>query len=146
MGCRLTVREADENVVEAINLRTYGWADQHVFARTQETLVSVRLASKRRPRDVVRPRPFAQVALLQPDRNDNTLAEANRRRGWPPQLPNRQGELCDYIVIPIDQPNPELRKLADDLTERRARKRAGVAADEPFEGRIEHRPIHPLDL
>lgn len=145
-GCRLTVQEADEREVETINLRTYGWADQSVFARAQETLVSVRVAARRRPGDVVRPRPFAQVALLQPDPNDNTLADANRRRGWPPQLPNKQGELRDYIVIPIDQPNPELRKLADDLTERRARKRAGVAADEPFEGRIEQRPIHPLDL
>jgi hypothetical protein len=146
MGCRLTVREASAHEVETINLRTYGWADEYVFGRTQQTLVAVRTAARRRPADVIRPTPFTQVAILEPDPDDNTLADANRRRGWPPQLPNERGELRDYIVIPTDRPHPELLALADELTERRARKGAGVGAGESFKGRIINNPLHPLDL
>jgi hypothetical protein len=146
MGGGLTLREASASQVETANLRTFGWADRYVFGRTQATLVAVRTASKRRPADVVRPKPFSQVALLEPDADDNSLAEANLRRGWPPQLRNEKGKLCDYIVIPSDKPNPDLRALADGLTESRARKRAGVGPDEPFEGRIINNPLHPLDL
>ena len=58
IGGGLAVQEVSGNVVETINLRTYGWADRHVFGATQEDLVSVRKASRRRPADVVRPKPF----------------------------------------------------------------------------------------
>ena len=68
------------------------------------------------------------------------------RRGWPPQVTNSRGQLRDYIVIPCDEPHPELHALADELAERRARKRAGLAPGERFEGQIIHNPIHPLDL
>jgi len=146
MGGGLTVREASAHEVETINLRTYGWADEYVFGRTQDALVAVRMPSRRRPADVIRPKPFTQVVLLEPDPDDNSLAEANVRRGWPSYLPNERGELCDYIVIPNDKPHPELRALADEMTERRARKRAGVGPDEPFEGRIISNPLHPLDM
>ena len=84
------------------------------------------------------------LRFIGPD--DSSLAEGNRRRRWPAQLPNAKGELCDYIVIPGDRPNAKERALADELTERRARKRAGVGPDEPFEGRIINEPLHPLDL
>lgn len=146
MGCRLGVLEASPRDVETINLRTFGWADEYVYGRTQETLVAVRMATRRRPADVMRPKPFIQVIGLEPDPDDSSLAEANLRRGWPPQLPNDRGELRDYIVIPCDTPHPELRAFADTLAERRARKRAGVGSNEPMEGRIIHKPIHPLDM
>jgi hypothetical protein len=51
----------------------------------------------------------------------------------------------DYIVIPSDNAHPELRARADELAERRARKRAGIGPDEPFEGRITHKPLPPFD-
>jgi len=143
LGGGLTVRDASTHEVETINLRTYGWADEYVYGRTQGALVAVRTASRRRPTDVIRPKPFTQVALLESDPDDNSLAETNRRRGWPAQLPNAQGELCDYIVVPSDKPNAEQWALADELTERRARRRAGVGPDEPFEGRITNTPLHP---
>lgn len=143
MGGGLTVREASAHEVETINLRTYGWADEYVFGKTQDALVAVRMASRRRPADMIRPKPFSQVALLEPDPDDNSLAEANIRRGWPPQV-RKEGEVRDYIVIPSDKPHPELWALADELTERRARRRAGVGPDEPFEGRIINNPLHPL--
>jgi len=141
----LTVREATAHEVETINLRTYGWADEYVFGKAQEALVAMRVASRRRPTDVIRPKPLAQVALLEPDPDDNSLAEANIRRGWPPQV-RKGGELRDYIVIPCDKLHPELWTLVDELTERRARKNAGVGPDEPFEGRIVNNPLNPLDL
>ena len=144
LSCGLAVQEASAHDVETINLRTHGWADKYVFGKRQDTLVAVRQAVKRRPVDVIRPKPFTQLVLLEPDPDDNSLAEAHLHQGWPPQV-RKDGELRDDIVIPCDEPHPELRKLADDLTERRARKRAGVSPDEPFEGRIVHRPIHPLD-
>jgi hypothetical protein len=145
-GCGMTVQEVSAQDVETINLRTLGWADEYVFGKKQDALVTVRLAARRRPADVIRPKPFTQVALLEPDPDDTSLIDANRRRGWPPQLPNDRGELRDYIVIPCDTPHPELRAYADELAERRARKRAGVAADEPIEGHLIHNAIHPLDI
>jgi hypothetical protein len=146
MGGGLTVRDASAHEIETINLRMYGWADEYVFAKTQDALVAVRTAARRRPADVIRPKPFTQVALLEPDPDDNSLAEVNRRRGWPPQLLNERGEPRDYVVIPSDTPHPELWKLLDELTIRRARKRAGIGADESFEGRIINKPLHPLDV
>lgn len=145
MGGGLTVQEVSPDVVETINLRTYGWADRHVFGATQDDLVSVRKASGRRPADVIRPKPFCHVALLDPDPEDNSLVERNLRLGWPARLP-RDGELHDYIVIPAEEPHPELWALADGLTESRARKRSGVADGDPFDGRIINDTIHPLDL
>jgi hypothetical protein len=142
----LTVSEISTDDVETLNLRMYGWAEKYVFAKTQGALAAVRIASRRRPGDVIRPKPFCQVALVQADPNDGSLAEANRRRGWPAQLCNAEGELCDYIVIPTDKPHADLWKLADEMTERRARKRADIGPDEPVEGRIINKPLHPLDI
>jgi hypothetical protein len=145
MGCRLTVRDAAPSEVETINLRTFGWADEYVFGSSQAALVGLRLATRRRPADVVRPKPFAQVIGLEPDPEDSSLARANLQRGFPAQLLNAKGELRDYIIVPCDTPHPELRALADELAERRARKRARVGSDEPMEGRLTHSAVHALD-
>jgi Protein of unknown function (DUF4238) len=141
----LAIQDISTRELTTINLRTYGWADRHVFGATQEALVAVRKASRERPADVIRPKPFCQVALIEADPDDNSLSEANLRRGWPDRLEGK-GRMFDYIVIPTDQPHPERRALADTVTERRARKRAGVGADEPFDGRIVNNLLHPLDL
>jgi Protein of unknown function (DUF4238) len=146
MGGSLTVRDASAHEVESINLRTYGWADDYVFGKTQQTLVAVRLASRRRAADVIRPKPFAEVVLIAADPEDNTLVEMNlRKRGYPPRLQD-QGRVFDYIVIPSDKPHPDLWTLAEEVAERRARKRLGVRPDEPLEGRIASELRHPLDL
>lgn len=50
------------------------------------------------------------------------------------------------IVIPDDKPHAELWKLADEPTERRGRKRAGIGPNEPVEGRIINQPLHPLEI
>jgi hypothetical protein len=145
MGGAMSVREVSSREVEMINLRTYGWARNHVFAANQGTLDAVRVASRRRPANVIRPKTFSQVFLLEPDPDDKSLANENLRRGWPRMLPNDRGEPRDYIVIPIDQPHPELWKRANELTERRARKRAGASPGDVPEGHITNVPLHPLD-
>jgi Protein of unknown function (DUF4238) len=146
MGGALRVRQVSSREVDMINLRTYGWARDHAFARTQDTLAGVRVASRRQPANVIRPKPFSQVFLLERDPEDESLASENRLRGWPQQLPNDRGELRDYIVIPTDQPNPDLWRRADELAERRARKRGSIGPNEALEGRITNVPLHPLDI
>jgi hypothetical protein len=116
------------------------------LGKSQEALARVRIAARRRPADVVRPKPFCQIALIELDLDDTSLADANRQRGWPAYVPNANGEPRDYIVIPADAPHPELLRQADELTEHRARKRAGIGPDEPFEGRIRNEPLDPLDM
>jgi hypothetical protein len=130
MGCQLDARDATRQEVETINLRTLGWADRYVFGRTQQTLVDVRLASRQRPEQVIRPRPFVQVVALEPDPDDRSLVEANLRRGWPGQLINDEGQLRDYVVIECDRPQPKLREMIERLAEQRAFKRAGLAPQE----------------
>lgn len=140
------VRNITASHVQTLNLRTYGWAAKHLFGKTQAALDATRVASRRRPADVIRPKPFCEVVLLETDPADDSLAKENARRGWPAYLRNEDGQPRDYIVIPTDAPHPDLRQQADDLAERRARKRAGIGPDTPLNGRITTRPVHPLDL
>ena len=142
----LDVREVSADELELVNLRTYGRAQRYVFGKSQGTLQTVRRAARRRPSRVIRPRPFCHLVLLDCDPDDSSLVEGNLRRGWPARMPNDAGMLCDYIVIPDDEPHAELWNLADELTERRARKRAGVSSAEPLDGRIVNRLLHPFDI
>jgi hypothetical protein len=143
--CGWEVRDIAATELQQLNLRTLGWADEYVFAKRQATLDSPRAAARRQPRDVIRPRPFCQVILLELDPDDPSLAAENTRRGWPPYLRGHDGEPRDYLVIPTNAPQPELRRRADELAEHRGRKRLGPAA-EAAPGRLSHSPIHPLDV
>jgi Protein of unknown function (DUF4238) len=145
-GPALHVQDIDAAGVEALNLRTFGWAGARVFGATQQALVSVREAARRHPTRVVRPKPFCTVIGLEVDPDDDSLARRNERLGYPGRLIDADGVEHDYIVIPIDEPHPELHRLADEAAERRARKRAGLADDEPIEGRLIHEAVHPLDF
>ena len=129
---RLSVTDIDSKQVEMINLRTYGWAEGYVFGETQAAVVAVRTAARRSPADVVRPRPFSQTVLVEPDPDDDSLARQNLARGWPPQLANSDGEPRDYVVIPIGESEGARRKMVDELVEQRARKRAGVGPGGPL--------------
>lgn len=145
MGGGLKVRDASAHEVDTINLRTYGWADKYVFGKTQETLVAVRLASRRRPADVIRPKPFSEVALIEADPDDNSLVERNlRKRGYPARL-HDQGRVFDYVVIPSDKPHPELWALVEGVAARRARKHREVRPDKG-EGQSVSVLRQPLDL
>jgi hypothetical protein len=70
----MTVHEASPTEVETINLHTYGWADEYVFGKTQDALVAVRVASRRRPADVIHPIPTTTRLRM------STCARAGSRR------------------------------------------------------------------
>lgn len=139
----LSIGELDSQQVEKINLRTYGWAEEYVFGETQAALVAVRKAARQRPADVVRPRPFCEAILIELDPDDDSLARENLNRGWPAHCPSGDGELRDYVVIPIGEGEGQRRKRVDEMVERRARKRAGVGPDDPLPGRIVGSVIGP---
>jgi hypothetical protein len=67
-----------------------------------------------------------------------------RQREPAPRLSNDKGEPRDYIIIPVDQPHPELWKRENELTERQARKRAGVGSDNVLEVHRTNVPLYPL--
>lgn len=142
-GASLSIAEVDALEVEQINLRTYGWAEEYVFGETQAALVAVRTAARRCPGDVIRPLPFTQAILIEPDPDDDSLARDNLHRGWPAQLTNREGEVRDYVVIEVGESEGPQRKRVDELVERRARKRAGVGPDDPLPGRIVNSMVGP---
>jgi hypothetical protein len=50
------VERADKQTVDAINLRTYGWAEQAVFGRTQDVVEEVHRAAEADPSQVPRPK------------------------------------------------------------------------------------------
>jgi hypothetical protein len=140
--CGFETREVAASELERLNLRMLGWADEYVFAKCQSTLDSLRVAARRQPRDVIRPRPLTDVVLLEIDPDDPSLAAEHKRRGWPPHLSGNDGKPHDYLVIPTDTPQPELRRRADELAERRGRKRLGPAA-EGVAGNLSHIFVDP---
>jgi hypothetical protein len=139
----LSIGEIDSQQVEKINLRTYGWAEEYVFGETQAALVAVRKAARQGPADVVRPRPFCEAILIELDPDDDSLARENLSRGWPAHLSSDNGELRDYVVIPIGEGEGQRRKRVDELVESRARRRAGVGPDDPLPGRIVNSMVGP---
>jgi hypothetical protein len=146
MGPALNVQDIDASAIETLNLRTLGWAGGHVFGATHEALVAVRKAGRRDPSRIVRPKPYCMVYGFEVDADDDSLAARNARLGYPRRLVDGDGIEHDYIVIPVDKPHAELHALADEIAERRARRRAGVADGEPVEGRLIHRAVHPLNF
>jgi hypothetical protein len=91
-------RELAPDEVDELNLRTYGWASDYVFGPDQHTVTRLRSLARRHPARVVRPRPLRQVLMVPADPADDSLAQANAARGWPPQLQNA-GDVCDYVVV-----------------------------------------------
>jgi len=146
MGPALHVQAVDDSAVEVLNLRTLGWAGTHVFGATQEALVAVRKAARRNPLRVVRPKPHCIVYCFEVDPDDDSLAARNERLGYPRRLLDADGVEHDYIVIPIDNPHPELHALADETAEQRARAHAGVPDDESIDGRFVQKAAHPLNF
>jgi hypothetical protein len=139
----------DDNVtaddVTTLNMRTYGWADEYIFGKSQLAVTAVRAAAKARPGDIVRPKPQNHVVLLDPDPTDDSLANANTRRGWPPRLVY-EGVAHDYVVVPHDRPAPEIQELVDRIVEERARKSMGLPKGVRPPGQITTATINPWDL
>jgi hypothetical protein len=97
---------ADEAAV--MNLRSYGWATQYVFAEDRETLERVHERAQADP-DAV-PRPSRQFQVITADERAFLPSEPNEQPpGWPKHVPrvgqNGQVELCRYKVVPHDRPD-----------------------------------------
>jgi hypothetical protein len=102
-GARMSKEEVARDRVEEINLRTYGFAQRHLFAQHQESLTHLRRTAKRRPARVARPRPNYQVVMEEADPSDPNAGAANLKRGWPRflQAPGPDGRIkvLDYKVM-----------------------------------------------
>jgi hypothetical protein len=95
---RVTSRAAAAENVDAINLRTYGWASGYIYGHSLDAVAYVRRLAKRRREMVVRPQPPRQIVNLDPDPADNSLSDEHERRGWPRYV-YADGVPHDYIVI-----------------------------------------------
>jgi hypothetical protein len=136
--------ETDSETAGLINLRTYGWASDYVFGQSQELVASVRRHAKERPADVIRPSPHHQVMLLDIDPDDTSLADANRRRGWPPYFV-AEGKQHDYVVIGPHDNAVEITQRVGAILEERERKRLGLPEGVRLKGRPDMRPIDPFE-
>lgn len=115
----LDVIDVDAETTALINLRTYGWATDYIYGGSQDVVTEVRRLAKRRPADVIRPRPIHQTILVEASADDTALAEEHVRRGWPPYLLS-DGKRHDYIVIGVDGTPVESGERASQLARERA--------------------------
>lgn len=127
--------------VEAINLRSYGWAGDYIYGETQEGVAAVRRAAKRRPGDVVRPKPNHQIVLLEADPSDDSLANAHRRRGWPPYL-HVDGQRHDYVVIGPEGDPVGTMERTSEIVKARARRALGLGPNDPLPGEPGFDPVN----
>jgi hypothetical protein len=116
--------------VEQVNLRIYGWAERFIYGSSQEAVVAVRRAARKKPRDVVRPKPHHPVILVERDPYDTRLADEHRKRGWPAYLegPDENGGRMefDYMVMGEDGDPVEVGVTTTELVKKRGTKSAGV--------------------
>jgi hypothetical protein len=130
---RVVTADADSDLVEVLNLRTYGWAEKLIYGPCQSDLADVRRAAKKRPDLVIRPKPHRYVWLIERDPDDDRLACDHRAKGWDPYMVHRsedgQLEELDYMVVREDGTAVEIALSADELVRQRARKAAGLPPD-----------------
>ncbi len=103
---RFLVRQASQKEVEAINLRSYGWAEQSIFGSSEEVLKDVCKAATASPESVPKPRLPATVVVKRMDENDGQIGADNVARGWPRRLalsrPDGTREFLSYELVEID--------------------------------------------
>ena len=143
LGHGLRRQEISEEHAEVVNLRTWSWADRHVFGCSVEALEYVARTARTEPDRLSPPITPCHVLLFKSDPDDQTFAEENRRRGWPGQLYD-EGRLRDYVVIPIDGPHPEIHRRVDEAVEARARKRLGTVDGGTLRGGVSVNPRPPV--
>ena len=77
------VLQADADDVREINLKTYGWASQFIYGRTQAVVQQVRIQARDKPALVIRPRLQTNVIFEEADPNDPNVGRDHVKRGWP---------------------------------------------------------------
>jgi Protein of unknown function (DUF4238) len=139
-GRQFDFRRAAKPVVEAINLCSYGYASEYIFSHSQEVATQVHRLARRRPKNVIRPKPNPTVVLIDAEPGDTRLADEHRKRGWPPQLMIR-GAPHDYVVIDKDDKPVERSVQLTEIGKERAVRRLG---SEDLRHRTE--PLNPAHL
>ncbi|MGI8920812.1 MAG: DUF4238 domain-containing protein [Solirubrobacteraceae bacterium] len=112
---------ADE--VRELNLRTYGWASQYIYGRTQDVVQRVRKQAKEKPELVIRPRTSKPVLLEWADPDDPTVGAEHVKKGWPRgvMIPDENGapRFAAYTLIdPADEASVSAAITAEEMTER----------------------------
>jgi hypothetical protein len=146
LSCSLDVREVSGSEIEGLNLRTFGWATGYVYAKSQKLLDEIRVAARRQPGKVIKPKTLTAVIAIEVDPDDSSLADANRARGWPARIRGRDSRPRDYVVISNDGPRPEEHRRVAEIGERRLRKRLGIGPDAPLDGHFVTELRDPLDF
>jgi hypothetical protein len=137
--------EADAELAEKVNLRTYGWANDYIYGVSQEGVAAIRRAAKASPRAVIRPAPNYQIMLLEADPADTSIADAHKRRGWPPYLKS-DGVVHDYFVIGPEDNAAQISARVSQLVQARAARRSGLPPGTRPPGRSETEPVDPRYL
>lgn len=141
-GERITTRPIDQERVEEINLRTYGWAGRFIFGRTHDDVVAVHRAARARPDRVSRPRPMQHPFLFEADMSDRTVAERNLRRGWPAYIVS-EGIPHDYLVLKAGENPVDAALLISAKVAERARRMSGLKPGEALLGEERTEVISP---
>lgn len=98
----ITVRETTKQI-DRINLRAYGWATQHLFAASRQTLERLHDVAQSHPELVPRAVKQTNVLVEDPETADPAVAARNVERGWPAyiDLPQEDGSYrrMSYEVI-----------------------------------------------
>lgn len=119
----VAVVEAHAEDVREFNLRTYGWASQYVYGRTQEVIQRVRIQTKEKPALVTRPRTAKPVILEEVDPNDPDVGKEHAKKGWPRTVAITDDDgsqrLASYQLIdPKDQKSVAEAISAEEATQR----------------------------
>jgi len=111
--------------VRELNLRTYSWAEHHVYGRTQEVVERVRRQSKGYRHLVTTPRKPVQVVLKEADSSDPTVGEEHAKKGWPRGLMSQDAggteRYCAYTLVPPDDPASMKAAIDAELARRAER-------------------------
>jgi Protein of unknown function (DUF4238) len=108
-GGRWMAERRTSRQIERMNLRSYGWADRYVYARSRQVLEELHTEAKTAPHRLERRRPSPHVILEHADPNDPTVG-AEHPPGYPRGLwiPDDDGspQWCSYELIYFED-NPD---------------------------------------
>src|SRR4029077_10843867 len=97
----------------------------------REAVAPVRRGARKKPQDVVRPKPHHPVILVERDPDDTRLADEHLKRGWPAYLegPDENGNRTefDYMVMGEDGDPVEVGVTTTELANKRGTKSAGMS-------------------
>lgn len=139
------VSSADAVEVREFNLRTYGWADQYVYGRTQEVVQRVRTQAKRFSKEVVRPKKPTTVLLEEVDPNDQTVGAEHLRIGWPRTvvIDDDDGIARTFSYQILDPEDPSTIAKAISAEEATIRGHSANQGERVFES-VDPRDIRPV--